>query len=96
MLKEHNVEYSYREYTKEPLTSKEIRALLGKLSIPANTLLRKRDAAYKELGLTGTEGDDELIPHFAAYPTLLQRPIAIVGEKAVLCRPADRLLELLD
>ena len=61
----------------------------------ANTLLRKREKAYKELKLTGNEDDATLLPLFVLHPTLMQRPIFIHKDKAVLCRPHERLLELL-
>ena len=57
-------------------------------------LLRSRDAAYKELGLTGKEADDVLIGHMAAHPTLLQRPIGVSGDRAVVGRPITELLTL--
>lgn len=59
-------------------------------------MLRPRDRAYRELGLEGHESDDQLIAHMAQHPTLLQRPIGIVGERAIIGRPPERLLELLE
>ena len=96
LLHEKNIKHEYREYKKDPLTSAEITAILKKLNVPAKTLLRKRDKAYKALNLTGEESDAELIPHFANNPTLLQRPIAIRHNAAVVCRPVERLLELIE
>ena len=95
LLKEKNIEFDYREYKKNPLGIDEIRTVLHLLSIPARELLRTREKAYKELQLTGTEEDEILISHFANYPGLLQRPIFIHKGKAVVCRPLDRILELL-
>lgn len=57
-------------------------------------LLRQRDKAFRELGLSGDESDGELIDHMARHPTLLQRPIGILGEQAAVGRPPERLLEL--
>jgi arsenate reductase len=57
--------------------------------------VRKRDKAYKELGLTGTESDDVLIPLMAEHPTLLERPIGVLGDRAAVGRPPSNLLELL-
>lgn len=93
MLNERGVPYTYREYTKDPLTAAELRDLLGKLGLTARDVLRTRDAA--DAGLTGKEPDDALITAMASNPRLLQRPIGIVGDKAVLGRPVERLLELL-
>lgn len=57
-------------------------------------VLRRNDAAYEELGLTGKESRAVLLRHMAEHPTLLQRPIAIVGRKAVVGRPPERILAL--
>tara|TARA_B100000683_G_scaffold248869_1_gene262476 strand:+ start:327 stop:614 length:288 start_codon:yes stop_codon:yes gene_type:complete len=95
LLKEHSVDFTYREYKKNPLNQDEIQTVLKQLGVPAKELLRKREKAYKELGLTGIEDDKTLIPLFAEHPGLMQRPIFVHNDKAVLCRPFDRLLELL-
>jgi arsenate reductase len=85
---------TYREYTREPLSEGEIREVLGKLGQAANTVVRRRDKAFKELGLSGDESDSVLIPLMAKHPTLLERPIGVVGERAVVGRPPANLLEL--
>ncbi len=94
MLKDKDIPYDYREYTQDPLTEDELRDVLGKLGLPASAVFRKREKVGKELGLRGNEADDVLIPAMAAHPTLLQRPIGVVGDKAVLGRPPEALLEL--
>ena len=92
MLTEHNVAHTYREYTKEPLSSHEIRDVLAKLNLSARDVLRSRDA--KKEGLTGTETDDELIELMSKTPGLLQRPIGVVGDLAAVGRPIENLLTL--
>ena len=94
MLDEQGIPYRYREYTEEPLSAAEIRETLRLLGVPAREVLRRNDAAYRELGLTGEEPDDVLIAAMARHPTLLQRPIGIAGGRAVVGRPPERLLEL--
>ena len=96
MLKDSGVPFHYREYRKDPLAASEIEAMLQKLSLPASALLRKRDKAYAELGLSGDESDEVLVPHLAAHPTLMQRPIGILGERAELGRPPENLLRLVE
>jgi arsenate reductase (glutaredoxin) len=96
LLDERGVDYRYREYTKQPLSAPELRRVLARLGVAAKDVLRRHDRAYKELGLTGEEGDDVLVAHMAEHPTLLQRPIGVAGERAVVGRPVDRLLELVD
>ncbi len=96
MLDQRAIAYRYREYTEEPLSEDEIRQVLARLGRPARDLLRKADGANRELGLTGDEAEAVLIRHMAAHPTLLQRPIGLLEDRAVLGRPAERLLDLLD
>jgi arsenate reductase len=95
LLNEHGVSFEYREYKKNPLTLSELQNLMTQIGEPANTLLRKREKAYKELGLSGTESDETLLPLFVKHPALMQRPIFVHEGKAVLCRPHERLLDLL-
>ena len=93
MLKDRGVEFTYREYTKEPLDEAELREVLGQLGLGAKDVLRKRDA--KAQGLTGDEPDDVLITAMAGNPSLLQRPIAVLGGRAVLGRPVENIEPLL-
>ncbi len=80
---------------KDPLTTDELSAVVAKLDLPAADLLRKGDPAYSELGLTGSEPDADLITHMVSHPGLMNRPIAIAGDRAVLARPPEKVLELL-
>lgn len=89
------MEYRYREYTQEPLSVAELKRILDLLGAAPADLLRRRDRAYRELGLTGEEDADRLIELMAEHPTLLERPIGVVGERAVVGRPPEKLLELL-
>ncbi len=83
------------EYLKNPLTEKEIKDLLKKLGMKASELLRKSELLYRvkyeSLNLT----DKELITLMAEFPTLIERPIVVLGEKAVIGRPPENILLLL-
>lgn len=92
MLKERQIPYVYREYTKQPLSADELRTVLAALDLGPRDLLRSRDATA--LGLRGDEDGDELIALMAQHPTLIQRPIGLLDGRAVLARPPERLLEL--
>ena len=93
-MDEKGVAYRYREYTKEPLNQAEIKRVLKKLGMTPKDVLRKNDKAYKELGLTGDEKTADLVKLMAEHPTLLQRPIGVVGDRAAVGRPVENLLEL--
>ena len=93
MLQERGVDFTYREYVKEPLTAEELADVLAKLAVPLRTVLRKRDLGKQ--GLTGDESDAVLLAAMAENNRLLQRPILVVGDRAVIGRPLENLLELL-
>ena len=94
MLDAGKIPYHFRDYVKEPLDEGEIRRVLRLLDVPARELLRRKDRSFAELGLRGDEDDATLVPLLAEHPTLLQRPIAVLGERAVVARPAERVLEI--
>jgi arsenate reductase len=92
LLEEKNIAFKYREYKQDPLSRQELEDVLKKLGVGPRDVLRARDA--NKLGLHGEESDDELLDLMAENPTLLQRPIGVVGKKAALGRPPEALLEL--
>ena len=92
MLKEHDIPFTYREYTEAPLSRAEIEAALSALGMSVQDVLRKRDAM--KYGFSGTESDDVLLDAMAANPRMLQRPIGLLEGRAELGRPAENLLRL--
>jgi arsenate reductase len=94
-LDEKSVAYTYREYTEDPLDEKTLRDVLDKLGCGPAAVLRKHDKAFKALGLSGDEPDDVLIGHMLQHPTLLQRPIGVSENRAVVGRPPENLLVFL-
>jgi arsenate reductase (glutaredoxin) len=94
LLDAKKIPYRYREYTEAPLTKSELTKVVRMLGVKAATLLRKNDPAYKDRGLTGSESDAAVIELMVAHPTLLQRPIGILGNRAVVGRPPEALLDL--
>lgn len=97
LLKEKGIEFEDVNYFIEPLSAAKIAELLDKMGIAPRDLLRKKEQKYRELGLKDSDHSDlELIELLAEHPELIERPIAELGGKAVLCRPYDRILEILD
>ena len=83
-------------YLETPLSATQIKALLGKLGISARQLLRSGEEEYKTLNLADASlSEQQLIDAIAAHPKLMERPILEVGDKAVIGRPPENLLELL-
>ncbi|MDG1580218.1 arsenate reductase (glutaredoxin) [Pseudomonas sp. GOM6] len=83
-------------YLDTPPSADELHTLLGKLGIPARQLLRSGEDEYKALGLADSSlSDEQLIAAMASHPKLIERPILIAGERAVIGRPPEKVLELL-
>ena len=97
LLEERGIDFDRVDYHVEPLTEDEIRDLVGKTGRPARELFRAREPVYEELRLGEREpDDDEAIRLMAEHPELMQRPVVVRGDRAVLGRPVERVLELLD
>ncbi|MHC8406277.1 MULTISPECIES: arsenate reductase (glutaredoxin) [unclassified Pseudomonas] len=83
-------------YLETPLREQQLQALLKKLGISARQLLRTGEDEYKTLNLADTSlSEVQLIAAIAAHPKLMERPILEVGNKAVIGRPPENVLELL-
>jgi arsenate reductase len=96
LLRDRGIDYDAVDYHVHGLTEDELRALVARTGRPARELLRARETVYKDLGLGEREvGDDEAIALMAEHPALLQRPVVVRGDRAVLARPIERALELL-
>lgn len=83
-------------YLDEPLDAAQIQGLLKKLGLSARQILRTGEDEYKALNLAdATLSEAQLIAAIAAHPKLMERPILAVGDKAVIGRPPEQILELL-
>ncbi|MBN66141.1 MAG: arsenate reductase (glutaredoxin) [Rickettsiales bacterium] len=81
-------------YLDTPLTEDELRRLFALLDVPLREAVRTKEAPYKENGLKDAD-DDALIAAIASHPVLLQRPIVVHGDKAVIARTPEALASLL-
>jgi arsenate reductase len=96
ILKECAVEFDAVNYYETPLSVEELRGLINKLGISPRDLLRKGEQVYRDLGLGQREvPDDELIKLMVENPDLIERPIVVRGDKAVLGRPPENVEKLL-
>ena len=83
-------------YLDTPLDASQIRDLLAKLNIGARQLLRSGEDEYKALNLADASlSEAQLIDAMAAHPKLIERPVLVVGVKAVIGRPPEKVLEIL-
>ena len=83
-------------YLETPLSAAQLRDLLAKLNISARQLLRSGEDEYKALNLADSSlTEAQLIDAMAAHPKLIERPILVAGEQAVIGRPPEKILEIL-
>ncbi|NOZ74297.1 MAG: arsenate reductase (glutaredoxin) [FCB group bacterium] len=95
-LRDHGVEPVIIDYLKNPPTANELKALSVKLGIKPREFIRRTEAEYKALDLKPhLDEDDLLFDAMASHPKLIERPIVVNGNRAVVGRPAEAILALL-
>jgi len=94
LLEKNNIEIEVIEYLKTPFTKSSLAALLHILDSDISDIMRHNETIYSELSLK-LATQEELFDAVIAHPILLQRPIVIIGKKAVVARPPELLLDLL-
>lgn len=95
ILNERGIEAEYVRYLDEPPTEAEIRRVMGLLGIDdPRDMARRGEKVWKELALDDASAD-EIIDAMVANPILIERPIVIVDDRAVIGRPPERVLEIL-
>ena len=96
ILRDRGADFESINYYETPLDAEELRKLIGKLGLTPRDLLRKSEQVYRDLNLSKRElSDDELIGLMVKHPDLIQRPIVVRGNKAVLGRPPGNVEDLL-
>ncbi len=96
LLQERGLAPELVAYLDTPPSADTLRALLGKLGIPARALLRTGEDAYKRLGLADASlSEAALIEAMVAEPILIERPIFETATRAVIGRPPEKVLEIL-
>ena len=94
LLQEKGIEPAIVEYLKTPPTAAELRALVKKLGLKPEALVRTGEEIYKTKFKGKTLGDEQWIAALVANPILIERPVAIRGERAVIGRPPEKVLAL--
>lgn len=96
LLNENGIEPEIILYLEQAPTAKQLKEVLAKLGISARELLRKGESDYKEQGLADTSVSDALIiDTMCQYPKLIERPIVVDGDRAILGRPPENVLSLI-
>ena len=95
LLKDEGVDFEIVEYLKEEQSPKEITDLLNKLGISAHDLMRKGEKDYLENVKDKTLSENELINLLVKFPKLIERPIVIKGNKAIIGRPPTLVIDFI-
>lgn len=96
MIREAGVEPEVIEYLKTPPSRERLVDLISKMDIPVRDLLRQKGTPYDELGLGEDKWtDDQLIDFMMEHPILINRPIVVSDKGVRLCRPSEKVMDLL-
>jgi arsenate reductase len=97
LLQEHGIDADVVPYLDNPPSKQQLQSLLTQLGLSARALLRKGENVYRDLGLADPAlSDEKLLDAMAAHPILIERPIVVHAGRAVLGRPPENVLKLLD
>ena len=96
-LEDNNIKYTTRKYLKDIPTKDEIQAIITMLNIQTpKDMMRQKEVQYQELNLDSSNvTEDDLINAMVKVPSLIERPIAINNNKAVICRPLENINTIL-
>ncbi len=95
LLKENNVDVEVIEYLKNPPTKKKLRKILLMLNMNPGEILRNKENVFKEKYEDKNLTENEILGAMIKTPILIERPIVILGEKAVLGRPPENVLKII-
>lgn len=97
MIRQSGVEPEIIEYLKTPPTREQLVALLIAMEMSPRDLMRRKGTPYAELGLADeTLSDAQLLDAMLEHPILIERPIVVTEKGVLLCRPSERVLDLLE
>jgi arsenate reductase len=95
LLEENGVDPDVVLYLETPPSAQDISGLLAKLGMTAGQLVRSGEDVYKECGLDKNSSDAQVLAAMAEQPKLIERPIVVMGNRAVLGRPPENVLALI-
>ncbi|MDG2000448.1 MAG: arsenate reductase (glutaredoxin) [Alphaproteobacteria bacterium] len=87
---ENNIKHNITLYLENPLSAEEIRIIIKKLDTTANNIIRKNEDIYRKLNLKDAD-EETLIKKISENPILLERPIVVKGNRAIIGRPPENV-----
>tara|TARA_B100001059_G_scaffold53784_1_gene48176 strand:+ start:571 stop:912 length:342 start_codon:yes stop_codon:yes gene_type:complete len=94
-LEENELNYEIINYLNNPLSLEEIKFIVKKLKIKPIELIRKNETIWKSNYKNKELSDEEIVTAMVNYPKLIERPIVINGDKAIIGRPAEKILDII-
>jgi arsenate reductase len=95
LVREAGVELPVREYLRDPLSVDELRRVVQLLGVRPIDIVRRGEPQYAALGLGDATPDDDVLRAMAEHPILIERPIVVRGERAVVGRPVETVRDIL-
>jgi len=96
IIREKGIEPEINYYLENPPSKEELSDILRKMGKSARDIFRKSEPLYKDLGLKNKDLDDEvLLDYLNKYPILIERPIVVKGQRAVLGRPPEDVRKII-
>ncbi|HWQ39989.1 MAG TPA: arsenate reductase (glutaredoxin) [Burkholderiales bacterium] len=95
LLRDRGIEPEIIEYLQTPPTKAELKSVLNKLGLKPEQIVRKGEDVYKRKYAGKQLSDEQWLDALVRDPILIERPIVVKGDKAVLARPPERVIELL-
>ena len=96
LVRSSGLELAVRENLQDPLSVEELRDVVQLLRVRPIDIVRRSEPQFASLGLGDVTPDDEVLRAMAECPNLIERPIVVRGERAVIGRPPERVQELLE
>ena len=96
IIEQQGLQVIIRDYIKDAPSPAEIKDVLNKMNTGAQSILRKKDKVFQELFATASLTDSEWIAAMSKHPSIIERPIVLVGKNAFLGRPLSTFEEQLN
>ncbi|WP_425073148.1 arsenate reductase (glutaredoxin) [Sagittula sp. S175] len=95
LLEERGAQVVVRRYLEDAPGVDDLRGLQSLLGVKAIEMMRTKETAFKDMGLSKDDPDETLLAAMAQEPKLIERPVLITGKRAIIGRPPERVLDLL-
>tara|TARA_B100000809_G_C14625810_1_gene346628 strand:+ start:71 stop:373 length:303 start_codon:yes stop_codon:yes gene_type:complete len=97
ILENSDIDYEVIDYMKSPPTPQHLQSLSQKMGLPARDFIRKKEVIFKDLELKSyLDNDIKLFKYMSENPRLIERPIVVKGDKAVLGRPPEKVKDFIN